>query len=158
MIIRKYETADKTKTTKYLESAWPNTPIKTTLNKLTSQMVETEGNRTLILDDNGDIKGVGIWVDKGPLPTPCIAYLSVTPFNLSTYMRMVYEIIKDSQKEGYSEGYVPLYDKSLVELLKTQWAGLDIKPVGIDVETNEPSTWVLFIKYDDALAKLEKVI
>lgn len=155
MIIRKYEETDKPKVLQYFKDSFSQEIVDKMGSRafLAEAIFKSEGNHLLVLEDDlKNITGVGVWSDAGPT----LQSVSVTPFKLNTYMQLVLAMAEDARAAGYTVGEFPLYDKSLVDMIKLHFTDFELKEEGINTITGKPAAWRVKVNLDKAIKQLRK--
>src|SRR3990167_7818152 len=155
MIIRKYEETDKPKVTEYFKAGFTQEVVDKfgTRDFLAEAIFASQGNHLFVVED--DLKaiiGVGVWSDTGPT----LRSVSVTPFKLNTYMQLVSAMAEDARAQGHTAGEFPLYDKSLVDMIKLHFTDFELIEEATDTNTGEVATRRVKVNLDIAIKQLKK--
>ena len=141
MIIRKYEPNDRQKIISFFQP---------------KEAIDTPENTIYIADNNGTIEGASMF-STSKYGDPRLEAVNVSPFKISTYMQLVAEGVKDLINAGYENGYFQIYDKGLLDMLKSYFQVKD-EPHGRNPITGEAKDWIIRVDLKDALAQLQKYI
>ena len=138
MLSQKITTTDKLRVKDYIASSTVN-PVFGTPENIASAVVNDPNIRIRFIETAGEITGVGTWNISGPT----LRYVNVNPFKLNTYLQLCCDIVEDVLAEGFTQAYIPIWDKTLITMLNLHFKGLEIT---VAATTNGvPSQWQVFI-------------
>lgn len=150
LISQKITQTDKTRVKDYIVASTLN-PVFGAPEDIGNAVVNDPNIRIRFIETSGEITGVATWSIVGPT----LYYVNITPFKLNAYMQLCCDIAGDMLAEGFTSCYIPIWDKSLIDLLNFHFKGLEIQVAG--TKDGVPVAWRVYIPdLADILLQLKK--